>query len=426
MRLPVNLLLYVTSAALLGFAGYTFQHSLKESSREVRQKASEDGIKQAEDLLSKGKGSGPATSTWNYQTNIWRARFLAPNLVGKEIRKPDEVETAAQAQEPVVRADIRPVSEIIELVSLMCDTKTEGKGGQSHVIVRYKNTSNVQPPAWYLLENQAPSPAAAAADAVRPTRATNRSGRPGQPGRPPVATPMPTSSAGQEYLQRVWVAGDGSPRNEAVLWPPYDDIRLVRVAGDARSAYFVRKVELPAGPDGQPSEAPAPVEEEVFKTSMEIGDDVMKAIVDLQRSGDLAAAATVRPEQGAAAPTSGWQDYEETTLVGSKVFVSKKDQRLLQEAPETFMDRIHVDTYVSRTGSGMRGLRVLNVAPEMSARFGVQSNDLILSINGESVSTKADAIAVGKRQYNRGVRTFIVRMLSDGREVERVIEAPDR
>ena len=97
-----------------------------------------------------------------------------------------------------------------------------------------------------------------------------------------------------------------------------------------------------------------------------------------------------------------------------------------QEAPETFMDRIHVDTYVSRTGSGMRGLRVLNVAPEMSARFGVQSNDLILSINGESVSTKADAIAVGKRQYNRGVRTFIVRMLSDGREVERVIEAPDR
>jgi C-terminal processing protease CtpA/Prc len=87
---------------------------------------------------------------------------------------------------------------------------------------------------------------------------------------------------------------------------------------------------------------------------------------------------------------------------------------------------VNVDTYVSRTGSGLRGLRVVNVAPEISARYGLQSNDLILSVNGEPVSTKADAIAVGKRQYNRGVRTFVVRLLSDGREVERVVEAPNR
>lgn len=68
----------------------------------------------------------------------------------------------------------------------------------------------------------------------------------------------------------------------------------------------------------------------------------------------------------------------------------------------------------------------MNIAPEISSRIGVQSNDLILSLNGEPVSTKADAIAVGKRQYNRGVRTFVLRLLSDGREVERIIEAPDR
>jgi hypothetical protein len=69
---------------------------------------------------------------------------------------------------------------------------------------------------------------------------------------------------------------------------------------------------------------------------------------------------------------------------------------------------------------------VLNITPELSQRFGVQQNDLILSINGTPVSTKADAIHVGKKLYNRGVRTFVVKMLSDGREVERTYQAPDR
>jgi hypothetical protein len=35
-------------------------------------------------------------------------------------------------------------------------------------------------------------------------------------------------------------------------------------------------------------------------------------------------------------------------------------------------------------------------------------------------------MAVGKRQFNRGTRTFVVKLLSDGREVERIIEAPNR
>lgn len=224
-------------------------------------------------------------------------------------------------------------------------------------------------------------------------------------------------------MQRVWVKGDGSPRNESTLWPPFQDVRLVRVATDARSAYFVRAgIGKPA--EGQdPATTPAPVEEEVFKTSFEISDDVMKAVTELQRADGKR---VVESQAPATNPNGGWRDVEETTLVGNKVIVSRKDQQMMQQAPETFLDRVNVDAYVSRTGSGLRGLRVLNVAPEISTRYGIQSNDLILSVNGEPVSTKADAIAVGKRQYGRGVRTFIVRMISDGREIERVIEAPDR
>lgn len=423
MRLPVNLLLYAVAAALLAFAGYTFVKSLEDSDSGLRKDLSQKGMNEAQERLSKGKGDGPSSTGWNYQTAAWQARFLAPNLVGKDLRKAEENKSAAQETEKPVVADVRPLGDIIELVSLMCDTATDGKAGQSHVIIRYKEGASVQPPSWYLLENQV---AQAAPANPGPADGVGRPGRPGgaRPGgnRPGATTPPPSSSAGQEFVQRLWVKGDGSPRNEATLWPPFQDVRLVRVATDARSAYFVRASGKPtAGQD--PATIPAPVEEEVFKTSLEISEDVMKAVVEIQR-GDEQRSPTARAPSPAA--NSGWRDVEETTLVGNKVIVSRKDQQLMQQAPETFLDRVNVDAYVSRTGSGLRGLRVLNVAPEISTRYGVQSNDVILSVNGEPVSTKADAIAVGKRQYNRGTRTFIVRLLSDGREVERVIEAPDR
>jgi hypothetical protein len=427
MRLPVNLFLYAISTGLLGLAGYNFMQSLQESDGALRTKISESGIKEAEERLSKGKGDGPSNFSWNYQTAPWKARFMAPNLVGKDLRKADETATAIKEVEQPKVADVRPLSDVIELVSLMCDTATDGKGGQSHVIIRYKDAASVQPPNWYLLENQTGSAASApvgAADGVG-GRAGGRPGG-GRPagGRPGASTQVPTSSAGQDFIQRVWVVGDGSARNEATLWPPFQDVRLVRVAADARSAYFVRGGTTQPVEGQDPATLPKPLEEEVFKTSLEISEDVMRAVVEIQR-GDEKQPREVRT---AAAPeaASGWKDVEETTLVGNKVFISKKDQQLMQESPETFMDRINVDSYVSRTGSGLRGLRVLNVAPELTARYGVQSNDLILSVNGEPVSTKADAMAVGKRQYNRGTRTFVVKLLSDGREVERIIEAPNR
>ena len=308
----------------------------------------------------------------------------------------------------------------------MCDTSTDGKAGQSHVIVRYKDTANVQPPSWYLLENQvasATTQSSGPADGVgrqRPQGAGNRGGV-----RPGTATPVPTSTAGEEYLQRVWVAGAGTPRNEATLWPPFQDIRLVRVAGDARSAYFVRGAAPAVTAEGQAPEATPPAEEELFKSSMEISEDVMRAVVEIQRT-DPNRSGNVRTEKSSAPVANRWTDVEETRLVGNQVMISRQDQTKLQESPESFLDRIQVNTYVSRTGSGVRGLRVMNIAPEISSRIGVQSNDLILSLNGEPVSTKADAIAVGRRQYNRGVRTFVLRLLSDGREVDRIIEAPDR
>jgi hypothetical protein len=214
------------------------------------------------------------------------------NLVGKDLRKADETKAAIEeVQQPKV-ADVRPLSDVIELVSLMCDTSTDGKGGQSHVIIRYKDVASVQPPNWYLLENQsgaAASAPAGAADGV----GGRTGGRPGggRPGgaRPGASTQVPTSSAGQEFIQRVWVVGDGSPRNEATLWPPFQDVRLVRVAKDARSAYFVRGGSAQPVEGQDPATLPKPLEEEVFKTSLEISEDVMRAVVEIQRGAVIGA-----------------------------------------------------------------------------------------------------------------------------------------
>lgn len=420
MRLPVNLFLYLASTGLLALAGYTFTLSLKESSKPARTEISNTGRTEAEGKLSAGRGQGPSNSSWNYQMPVWRARFLSPNLVGKDLREQDDKQPTIDPGQQAQRVDIRPLNEIIELVSLMSDTASDGKAGQSHVIIRYKDSASVQPPTWYLLENQSATAGAAMAapgDGIAASRG-NRGNR-GGASRPP--TPMPSSTAGTEYVQRVWVVGDGSARNDSALWPPYQDIRLVRVAMDARSAYFVRGgVPAAEGAEGQP-----PAEEELFKTTMEISPDVMRAVVELQR-GEAGRQPTRTSEDGQDSRSDRPTDVEETTLVGNRVWVGKKDQRLLQESPEAFLDRVQAESYVSRTGSGLRGVRLTSVPPEIATRYGVTSNDVILSVNGEPVANKTDAYAVGKRQYNRGVRTFVVKILSEGREIERILEAPER
>ncbi len=419
MRLPVNFVLYVVSAGLLGLAGYSFYDCLKSSGTEVHKRAYEVGIKEADDLLARGRGQGPVASTWNYDSKLWGDYFRAPNLIGREPRNDAPTDPVIDPKS-APQADQRPLDDIIELVSLVSDTSTGGKGGKSHVIVRYRPNVEVQQPRWYQLENQpiGPSmPMSAAADTVpgrgRPTRPTA-----GRPAPPTPATALPMSTAGQEILQVLWVAGDGSPKFEATLWPPFQDIRLICVEPDALSARF-RRPGLPAA-DG--TQGPA-IEEDVIRSAMDLSPDLKKTLVDLHR-GSAARVGLTTPK--VAITTSGWQDFEETRIIGSTVHISRRDQAVMQANPETLIDRINVDSYVSRNGSGTRGLLIVNVAPDIAQRFGVVQNDLILSINDQPVSTKADAIAIGKRLYNRGVRTFVVKFLSNGQPVERTYQAPDR
>jgi len=232
---------------------------------------------------------------------------------------------------------------------------------------------------------------------------------------------MPASTAGQEIQQVLWVAGDGTPHFESQLWPPFHDIQLVEVKAHARSAVFKR-----AGPptaDGKPG---PDVTEELLVSALDLDPKVWEVLQKLNPA-DTSRLSSGGPKARAPnAQNQTWEDVPETVVRGHKVFISRKDQEVMQASPEAILDHINVEPWRGRLDPSLTGLRFANVDSNL-ARYGVEANDVLLSINDEAVSTLAQARVVGKRQYERGVRTFVGKFLTgDGRRIERTFLAPDR
>jgi hypothetical protein len=234
------------------------------------------------------------------------------------------------------------------------------------------------------------------------------------PARPAPPTPMPTSMVGREIVQRVSTTETGDSRQSLTLWPPFQDIRLVGVSADAQVAYFVRGTP-------EPGKEP-PKEEDLYKTAMNLPQDVLAEVRRLQ--GRPVEPRSAGPTASAAPGT--WTDVEDTTEIRGVRHIGRKDAKLFNENPDEVLGRVSVDVWRSSQSSGRRGLIVLGVEPQMASRFGVQANDVLLEINGRPVSNKAEAINFGKKEYQKGVRTFVTKWYSNGAEVERVYQAPDR
>lgn len=433
MKLPVNFLLYVLTLGLCAFAGWTvYEAWLLERQDMEEDNPHTKGQREAIDGLQRGRGLSTKVESVSYNASSWRDQWMAPNLLGKDPPKPVDEVTQAEP-EPVPEVDLTPLEDIIDLLVLFHDGSTKGGGGQSHVIVAYRDTVDVQPPRWYEMENQPPNALgnmSARRDVSSQQGRRTRPGRNGssrprqggrgasQPGRGArgASMPMSSSTAGREVVQTLWAAGDGSKKFEATLWPPYEYIKLVRVAPDGRSAFFVRTQPPPA--DGEA--APEVVEEELFKSTLDISQEVLKQIAEVS-GRDLGRLAPA----DATDAVSQWKDVQQTTEINGVFHIGSTDRDSFAKDENDFLSQINVSSYQSPLGSKRRGLRVMNISPEIRGRFGVQPGDLILSVNGRPVSTKAQAISVGKRMHQRGVRRFTVRLLSNGQEIERVYQAPD-
>jgi len=435
MRLPLPFVLYVTSLGLFCWAGWTVYQSLDLWDEATRRQATNRGRDDAVAKIADGKSKGPKTGDWNYGVSNWWPKFKEVNLIGKLPERkltPEEIESNKQPEEPVV--DMTPLEDIFELVSLVYDGSKAGKGGESHIIIRYKADAGVEPPSWWVRENTPPSGnrmaagvprdyAAAPNTAVtksargrggnRGGRGGNRGGRggPNRGGQPTSAMPT-TSIVGQQFIQKIWVDGGDDERRSPNLWGKYAHIRLVRVDPSAESAFFVR--QLPAE-EGQPAQEPK--EEELLKTMAEIPQDVLIALRALQgRKGKVERRTASAPE------TNTWREVENTTRFGNEWHIGRKDQSNFRNTDE-LLNSVYVDTYVSKS-SDLRGLSVRNVQPKIAAKYGVQAGDVLIAVNGRPVTSKGQAVSMVKKSYKRGVRTFATKWLSNGQEVERVYQAP--
>ncbi len=417
MKLPIPTLLYLCAAGLFGYAGLTVYEMLPLLDNKTNQDATSKGQKDGLDRLGKGKGQGPVTVDWQYtdRTAPWWAQFKAPNYIGKLPEVPvDPKEVESKAAERVV--DVRPLEQIIELVSLVYDGNKQGRGGNSHVIVRYKPEANVQPPEWYLRENALDGAGGPATAMVRGDVTPPRGGsRPTQQPRP--AAPMPTSMVGREILQKVWIDGGADEKRGATLWGEFDNIKLVRVAPDAQSAFFVRTPPPPK--EGEP--AVEAKEEELIKTSAAISQDLLRELRLLQGRS---------PTEGGqgrdltAGPQNTWIESDTTTQVGNRWNIGRKDEQRFAD-PDELLSQIHVDTYTS-TVSDTRGLVVRGIDPQIASNFGIARQDVLLEINARKVQTQAQAMQFVKGEYNKGVRTYVTQWLSNGQIVERIYQAPDK
>ena len=432
MRLPLPFLLYATALGLFCWAGWTVYESLPLMDDDARQAASEAGSKQARGLIKRGQGSGSQSSGPDYAASSWWSQLKEVNLIGKlPPKEPTAAEIEAQRlKEETPKIDTTPLEDIFELVSLVYDPKESGRGGESHVIIRYKPTASVEPPDWWLKENQPPGTPMgprdlSAAPSTAKTRSARGRGRRGQQGGQErnkssarMPTSMPTASiTGREILQKIWVDDGGDPRRSSALWPTYGHIRLVRVAPNAQSAFFVRDVPPPA--EGEPKTEPK--EEELLKTAAAIPQSILLA---LRSRGEQADARAARPEQQQQPKAGTWREVEETTRVGNQFHIGRKDEQRFRSSGDFFND-VYVDTYVSKTSS-LRGVSVRSVQPKLAQAYGIETGDVLLEVNSRKITSKAQATNMVKKDYQRGVRTFSTKWLSNGQVVERVYQAPDK
>ena len=74
----------------------------------------------------------------------------------------------------------------------------------------------------------------------------------------------------------------------------------------------------------------------------------------------------------------------------------------------------------------MRGLSVRTIKPAIAQKYGVQTGDVLLEVNNRKVSSKAQAVNMVKKDYNRGVRSYTTKWMSNGQEITRVYLAPSK
>jgi hypothetical protein len=384
-RLPINLLLYVAILGLAGGSGWQFYQALVVEGKTPEQRRAEHDANRDRFQKSLARGTeaaGKVVVGPNYggSREFWDALRNA-NFNGAEPPPPPPPPGEDDRPKEPVAVPQTPLADIFVLTCVM------GAGPDSRAVIRYKPTATVEIPAELL-----PPAAGAGLDAV-----------PGAVSRTPR---MPTYGDNLGPAHHVPLDGP--------LWKPYDHIHLVRV--ERNHAVFVRRD--PKIPEDEWKE------EKIYKEALELPQDVLQKLAEglgreVVPSGD-------GPGPEGPAQASGWVAMDLTQEVAPGRFnVGSRDRQLFGNDPDRIFNQdVGTADWRSQNGS-MRGVRITKLAPGYE-RYGLREGEILVALNGEPVSGKTEALRVGRRLYDRGVRTFDAQFLTaTGQTINRTYVAPD-
>ncbi|HHI80008.1 MAG TPA: hypothetical protein ENK02_08500 [Planctomycetes bacterium] len=365
--------LYLLSAGLVALIGLEVKKVLTSDWVPIPSKTELRALRK--ELEKKGNAMQPDRASWRYggkKIQDWWRLIETTNWVGKVPVVKTEKEPEVK-EEPKPKLVLKPLSEILKL-KLVFGLPKES----AFVTVLYLDP-NVQAPK---------SEYAAVSDPM--------GGGGADPG---------GSMAVFQDLRR----GDH-------LYPPYEDIQLVDLTPDGRGAIFSR-----TGAEGDHKR----IQEEIRLGEFEMSGDSFGEI-DGKGSGSKVVPSTGKKRK--------WKNPGKLTKkMGENLWmVSEKDRKELSSGYDKFMKKMSVEDYVGylpdpKAGGKRRkvtGVSIRKVPPE-AKRFGVRRGDVLIAVNGTRVKGRASAIRLGKEQYKRGVRSFELTFLSQGREVVRTYQVPD-
>ena len=384
-RLPINLLLYVAILALLGGSGWHFYQAavVERKSQEARQLDRDRNLETFQRLIARGaEGAGEIAVGPNYaeRPELWNALRDA-NFTGKEPPPPPEAEDPGAADAEPVAVPQTPLEDIFVLAAVV-----EGADA-SRIVIRYKPEANIEPPP----------------EAIPPAWSSGMDVAAAQPqGRPAMPT-FPNDPLGVVHHLAL----------EETLWPPYAHVRLVRVAGE--TAVFVR--EDPKVPKEEWQE------ETIYPEVLSLPQSVLKRLAETGISvapNEIAAQPESAPPQ-----SSGWQPVEHTSEIDGRIHIGTRDREVFRRDPNRIFNQdIGTESWRSANGQ-LRGVRITKLAPGYDS-YGLEEGSIIIALNGQPVTSKEQAYKLGKAEYRRGVRSFVIEFLTPlGGRTSRTYVAPD-
>lgn len=405
----LSFLIYVLSVGVLGLLGWQLyeKHDMRwVGIPGVGKPPAETVSAYRKRVAQSGTGSSISERRWSYSNRMiaWWDVIKEANLTGKLPPPPEElVSNADQGKKPEVETPQTPLKDVIRIVTTLGWTK-----GTTKLV--YKEGSGVErPPSRALGLLASPSPGA-------------------QPGMAPGQT--------QPVLGPVY---QDISMGES-LYPPFQMVKAVRVVSDgsevgvvfSRPAPKKRNAEDPAAKSGDAASEDR-IEETVWVNQLDIQGQHFSGLNSIGGAGGTG---TGTPKSGGTVVRKGtWEDPgEKTQKIGDVWQISMKDQKYLS-SPAKLLEDVAVQDFSEEwvdpdhPGGGskvrVKGVAIRKISPALK-RFGVVEGEILIKINGLPVSGRANAMNVGKKEYNRGVRTFELTFLNNyGREVTRSYQAPN-